>query len=88
MRLPGDAAKGNWQVELGIVIGTAGMYVDEADADRHMAGRCLFNALTERSYQMERGGQWTKGKSLPGDTIRLGIDGPGVQEQRIAGWEG
>lgn len=66
VRLPRDAAKGDWEVELGIVIGKAGMYVSEDVADEHIAGYCLFNDLTERSYQMERGGQWTKGKSFPG----------------------
>ncbi|MDO6414203.1 fumarylacetoacetate hydrolase family protein [Sphingomonas sp. BIUV-7] len=66
VRLPKGAAKGDWEVELGIVIGKAGMYVDEADAYDHVAGFCLFNDLTERSFQMEHGGQWTKGKSFPG----------------------
>jgi 2,4-didehydro-3-deoxy-L-rhamnonate hydrolase len=66
VRLPRDAVKGDWEVELGIVIGEGGLYVDEADADTHIAGYCLFNDLSERAYQMERGGQWTKGKSFPG----------------------
>ncbi|WP_326521549.1 fumarylacetoacetate hydrolase family protein [Sphingomonas abietis] len=66
VRLPRDAAKGDWEVELGIVIGKGGMYVSEDAADEHIAGYCLFNDLTERSFQMEHGGQWTKGKSFPG----------------------
>ncbi|WP_342249124.1 fumarylacetoacetate hydrolase family protein [Sphingomonas sp. OTU376] len=66
VRLPRDAGKGDWEVELGIVIGREGLYIDEEDALDHVAGYCLFNDLTERSYQMERGGQWTKGKSFPG----------------------
>ncbi|WP_206240401.1 fumarylacetoacetate hydrolase family protein [Novosphingobium terrae] len=66
VRLPRGAEKGDWEVELGIVIGKSGMYVEEAQAIEHVAGYCLFNDLTERSYQMERGGQWTKGKSFPG----------------------
>ncbi|USI72833.1 fumarylacetoacetate hydrolase family protein [Sphingomonas morindae] len=66
VRLPRDAIKGAWEVELGIVIGEGGLYIDEADADAHIAGYCLFNDLSERAYQMERGGQWTKGKSFPG----------------------
>jgi 2-keto-4-pentenoate hydratase/2-oxohepta-3-ene-1,7-dioic acid hydratase in catechol pathway len=53
-------------VELGIVIGRDGFYIDAADALDHVAGYCLFNDVTERSYQMERAGQWTKGKSFPG----------------------
>ena len=66
VRLPRGAEKGDWEVELGIVIGKSGMYLSEAEASEHIAGYCLFNDLTERSYQMERGGQWTKGKSFPG----------------------
>lgn len=66
VHLPRDAVKGDWEVELGIVIGEGGLYIDEADADAHVAGYCLFNDLSERAYQMERGGQWTKGKSFPG----------------------
>ena len=66
VRLPRDAVKGDWEVELGIVLGEGGLYIDEADADAHIAGYCLFNDLSERDYQMERGGQWTKGKSFPG----------------------
>lgn len=66
VRLPKAAEKGDWEVELGIVIGRDGFYIDEADALDHVAGYCLFNDVTERSYQMERAGQWTKGKSFPG----------------------
>jgi len=64
--LPRGAEKGDWEVELGIVIGTGGLYIEEADALDHVAGYCLVNDLSERSYQMERNGQWTKGKSFPG----------------------
>ncbi|ODU71269.1 MAG: hypothetical protein ABT11_03555 [Novosphingobium sp. SCN 66-18] len=66
VRLPMAAEKGDWEVELGIVIGRGGLYIDEADALDHVAGYCLFNDLTERSYQMDHSGQWTKGKSFPG----------------------
>ncbi|WDF72549.1 fumarylacetoacetate hydrolase family protein [Novosphingobium sp. KACC 22771] len=66
VRLPRGAEKGDWEVELGIVIGKPGMYIEEEQAVDHVAGYCLFNDLTERSYQMELGGQWTKGKSFPG----------------------
>ncbi len=66
IQLPRDAAKGDWEVELGIVIGLGGLYVEEAAALDHVAGYCLVNDVSERSYQMERAGQWTKGKSFPG----------------------
>lgn len=66
VRLPRGAEKGDWEVELGIVISKPGMYIEEEQAVDHVAGYCLFNDLTERSYQMELGGQWTKGKSFPG----------------------
>jgi 2,4-didehydro-3-deoxy-L-rhamnonate hydrolase len=61
--LPRGAAKGDWEVELGIVIGTAARYVSEADALRHVAGYCVVNDVSERHYQLERGGNWSKGKS-------------------------
>ena len=66
VRLPRNAEKGDWEVELGIVIGQGGLYIEEADALDHVAGYCLLNDVSERSYQMERAGQWTKGKSFPG----------------------
>jgi 2-keto-4-pentenoate hydratase/2-oxohepta-3-ene-1,7-dioic acid hydratase in catechol pathway len=49
-------------VELGVVIGAKARYVSEADALKHVAGYCLVNDLSEREYQLERGGQWDKGK--------------------------
>jgi len=61
--LPKGAEKGDWEVELGIVIGTKASYVAEKDWLGHVAGFCLFNDVSERAFQMERGGQWTKGKS-------------------------
>lgn len=64
--LPRNAEKGDWEVELGIVIGREGLYVEEANALDYVAGYCVVNDLSERSYQMDRGGQWTKGKSFPG----------------------
>ncbi len=66
VRLPRGAEKGDWEVELGIVIGRGGLYIEEATALDHVAGYCLVNDVSERSYQMERAGQWTKGKSFPG----------------------
>jgi ureidoglycolate lyase len=61
--LPKGSEKGDWEVELGIVIGTKAQYVAEADALRHVAGYCIVNDVSERHFQQERGGQWTKGKS-------------------------
>ncbi|HVA15382.1 MAG TPA: fumarylacetoacetate hydrolase family protein [Stellaceae bacterium] len=61
--LPKGATKGDWEVELGIVIGTTAQYVAEHDALKHVAGYCIVNDVSERAFQMERGGQWTKGKS-------------------------
>ena len=61
--LPKGATKGDWEVELGIVIGTKAQYVSEQDALEHVAGYCIVNDVSERAFQMERGGQWTKGKS-------------------------
>ncbi len=61
--LPKGATKGDWEVELGIVIGTKAQYVTEADALQYVAGYCIVNDVSERAFQMERGGQWTKGKS-------------------------
>ncbi len=61
--LPRGARKTDWEVELGVVIGTEARYVAEADAMTHVAGYCLVNDVSERAFQTERGGQWTKGKS-------------------------
>jgi 2-keto-4-pentenoate hydratase/2-oxohepta-3-ene-1,7-dioic acid hydratase in catechol pathway len=66
VRLPKGSKRGDWEVELGIVIGKSGLYINETDALSHVAGYCVVNDLSERSYQMDRGGQWTKGKSFPG----------------------
>lgn len=61
--LPKGSEKGDWEVELGIVIGTKAQYVSVHDAMRHVAGYCVVNDVSEREYQLERGGQWVKGKS-------------------------
>lgn len=60
--MPQDSKKSDWEVELGVVIGTTARYVSEADALSHVAGYCVVNDLSEREYQLERGGQWDKGK--------------------------
>jgi 2-keto-4-pentenoate hydratase/2-oxohepta-3-ene-1,7-dioic acid hydratase in catechol pathway len=64
--LPKDARKADWEVELAVVIGKRALYVEKKDALSYVAGYCVFNDFTERSYQMESGGQWAKGKSFPG----------------------
>lgn len=61
--LPKAFSKGDWEVELGIVIGTTAQYVAEHDALQHVAGYCIVNDVSERAFQLDRGGQWTKGKS-------------------------
>ena len=60
--IPKGSQKTDYEVELGIVIGTRASYVDIKDAKNHIAGYCVVNDVSEREYQMERGGQWTKGK--------------------------
>lgn len=61
--IPRGSIKTDWEVELGVVIGKEARYIDEADALDHIAGYCVINDLSERAFQMERGGQWVKGKS-------------------------
>jgi 2-keto-4-pentenoate hydratase/2-oxohepta-3-ene-1,7-dioic acid hydratase in catechol pathway len=61
--MPKGSVKCDWEVELGVVIGEKARYVEQADALKHVAGYCVVNDVSEREYQMERGGQWTKGKS-------------------------
>ena len=60
--LPQGSIKSDWEVELGVVIGTKARYVTEANALSHVAGYCVVNDLSEREYQLERGGTWDKGK--------------------------
>lgn len=61
--LPKNSQKVDWEVELCIVIGAEARYVSEADALEHVAGFCVANDVSERHFQLERGGQWVKGKS-------------------------
>ncbi len=60
--IPKDSVKTDWEVELCIVIGKKASYVSEADAMDHVAGYCLHNDISEREFQLERGGTWDKGK--------------------------
>ncbi len=63
LEIPRGAAKTDWEVELGVIIGTRAKYVSEADALNHVAGYCTINDGSERAFQSEMQGQWTKGKS-------------------------
>ena len=60
--LPKDAVKGDWEVELGVVIGRTARYVEEAQALEYVAGYVLINDVSEREFQLQRGGTWDKGK--------------------------
>lgn len=60
--LPKGSVKTDWEVELGVVIGTRARYVSQKDALNHVAGYCTINDISERAYQLERGGTWDKGK--------------------------
>ncbi|BEM70531.1 ureidoglycolate lyase [Serratia marcescens] len=62
VEIPRGSQKTDWEVELGVVIGQGGRYISEADAMRHVAGYCVINDVSEREYQIERGGTWDKGK--------------------------
>ena len=87
--LPRGSEKTDWEVELGVVIGRRGKYIDEADALGHVAGYCTINDVSERAFQTERKGQWTKGKSCD----NFGPTGPWLvtpdevaDPQRLAMW--
>lgn len=60
--LPRNSTKSDWEVELGVIIGRQARYVDEREAMDYVAGFCVVNDLSEREYQLERHGQWVKGK--------------------------
>lgn len=64
--LPRGSVRADWEVELGVVVGTTAKYVTEAEALSHVAGYCVVNDLSERSFQLDLTGQWTKGKSCDG----------------------
>ncbi|WP_449040884.1 ureidoglycolate lyase [Paracoccus sp. (in: a-proteobacteria)] len=62
VEIPRGSTKTDWEVELGVVIGKGGRYIDEAEALSHVAGYCVINDVSEREWQLERGGSWDKGK--------------------------
>jgi 2-keto-4-pentenoate hydratase/2-oxohepta-3-ene-1,7-dioic acid hydratase in catechol pathway len=63
IQIPRGSEQTDWEVELGVVIGESAKYVSEADALNYVAGYCVSHDVSERSFQKDRGGQWTKGKS-------------------------
>lgn len=62
VEIPRGAEKTDWEVELGVIIGKGGKYIAERDALSHVAGYCVINDVSERAWQLERGGTWDKGK--------------------------
>lgn len=62
VEIPRGSVKTDWEVELGVVIGQGGRYIEEADALSHVAGYCVVNDVSEREYQLDRSGTWDKGK--------------------------
>jgi len=62
IQVPRGSVKTDWEVELGVVIGEPGVYIDEANAMDHVAGLCVVNDVSEREFQIERAGTWDKGK--------------------------
>lgn len=62
VEIPRGSVKTDWEVELGVVIGKGGKYIEEKDALSHVAGYCVVNDVSEREWQIERGGTWDKGK--------------------------
>ena len=63
--IPKGSKKTDWEVELAVIIGKGGSYIDEAKAMNHVAGYAVCHDVSEREFQIERGGQWTKGKGCP-----------------------
>lgn len=62
VKIPRGSVKTDWEVELGVIIGKGGSYISEEEALSHVAGYCVVNDVSEREYQIERGGTWDKGK--------------------------
>lgn len=81
VEMPRGSVKTDWEVELGVIIGTGGKYIQEDQALDHVAGYCVVNDVSEREYQQERGGTWDKGKGC--DTF--GPTGPWLVTKDEAG---
>lgn len=77
IQVPRGSVKTDWEIELGVVIGAPGAYIDEADAMNHVAGFCVINDVSERDFQLNRAGTWDKGKGC--DTF--GPTGPWLVTQ-------
>ncbi|KUJ77196.1 fumarylacetoacetate hydrolase family protein [Ruegeria profundi] len=77
IQVPRGSVKTDWEIELGVVIGAPGTYIDEADAMNHVAGFCVINDVSERDFQLNRAGTWDKGKGC--DTF--GPTGPWLVTQ-------
>ncbi len=75
LMLPRDSTKTDWEVELGVVIGTTARYVELPQAMEHVAGYCLVNDISEREFQNDRGGTWDKGKGCDGLRPHRALDG-------------
>ncbi len=83
VKIPRGSKKTDWEVELGVVIGTTSRYVPDHEAMAHVAGYCVINDVSEREYQIERGGTWDKGKGC--DTF--GPTGPWlVTKDEVSDW--
>ncbi|MFW2587718.1 fumarylacetoacetate hydrolase family protein [Sagittula sp. SSi028] len=87
--IPRGSEKSDWEVELGVVIGKEALYVSEEDALDYVAGYCVVNDMSERSFQIERGGQWVKGKSAPtfgptGPWLVTADEVPNPQDLRVS----
>ena len=83
VKIPRGSKKTDWEVELGVVIGTTARYVPEHEAMAHIAGYCVINDVSEREFQIERGGTWDKGKGC--DTF--GPTGPWlVTKDEVPDW--
>lgn len=85
--IPKNSTKTDWEVELAVVIGKKATYVEEAEALDYVAGYCLHNDYSEREFQLERGGQWVKGKSCDtfaplGPYLATPDEVPGINEAR------
>ena len=61
--MPRNSKKTDWEIELGVIIGKRAQYISENDSDEHIFGYCIVNDVSEREFQLERSGQWDKGKS-------------------------
>jgi len=82
--IPRRSTKTDWEVELGVVIGTEARYLESREqAESHIAGYCISHDVSEREFQLERGGQWSKGKAAI-HSIRWGLGWPRAKKCRMS----